>query len=237
MLEVMSRFIGWELTPLEHYLVRSNGATTTSRQLKRQRSGSKWEERHKVLFASKGLGEAHSITDDTIYLYPALGSLQEREKQILTLNGITDFPEATMRTMELRHNSLWLRNPNVGYVPSVTPSSRIYLSKVCRVLEGREFLQLQSIYYPDSVIASVPTATITSLGGNAFEACCCLSAIVSLCTCLSHGAVQRASGSPSRFPAPSNDTQSDCDDDDLDLSLVRKIAIPAGPLEHIEEGG
>ena len=145
----------------------------------------KWHRSHERAFQRVGLNWAASlhISPDSIMLWPGLAQLYAREVEILQYHGINEFPEETLRTIQVSQ-SLGRCPPMLGVCPAIIPRGRVYVSTKCRLLHPVEALRVHSLEFPSDRLAQVKDAALQDLAGNAFEAGCCLASIVSTLACL-----------------------------------------------------
>ena len=161
-----------------------------------------------------------TILDDDDYLVnPGLAKLNRREIEIIELSGVTEFPEALARVVEVSQNAARTcagssRKPTVGHTGTVFPRSRFYHTQRCRLLVPAEAMQLQGIYVPRSVIEASPDWVIRDLAGNAFETSCCLAAPTTTLLLLSHGTAQHVCLIPCSIGEAQSCIPHDEDDED-----------------------
>ena len=93
----------------------------------------------------------------------------------MLLEGIESFPEARgTRSLEVGQ-LVGREHVQDNLVSAVVPRMRKYITTRCRLVTGREALNLQSIFFPAEVAGRLDTFSnelLMDLAGNAFDANC-----------------------------------------------------------------
>eukprot|EP00974_Lingulodinium_polyedra_P003102 291898-Lingulodinium_polyedra.AAC.1 len=132
-----------------------------------------WPQRHRALFQAQGLNweDAHPLDQDSdvLHLFPGLAVLSDREREILTLAGIRQFPTAEEVSIEITQ-SAGRQRLHLEHCSTILPRGRQYLGKRCRLMHSHEALRCQGLYLADEVLCIFKPQLLQSLAGNAFEA-------------------------------------------------------------------
>ena len=137
-----------------------------------------WVNKHKALFAKAGMDWASvdaTPPHEVIEAFPGLLGILPREFELMLLEGIEYFPEAHgARSIEVGQ-LVGREHVQDNLVSTVVPRMRKYITTRCRLVTGREALNLQSIFFPAEVAGRLDTFSnelLMDLAGNAFDANC-----------------------------------------------------------------
>ena len=187
----------------------------------------RWPPRHCDLFRARGLQwDAPHVLDcepDMQQLCPGLADLTQREREVLTLAGVTNYPMTEEVSVEITQ-SAGRQRLHHEHCSTILPKGRQYLGRRCRLMHPYEALRCHGIYLPEATLSGFAPALIESLAGNAFDTGCCLAVLVATLALISTGAGPRLSGAgpvaePCEDNGPSDD---DANDDESLWELVAK---------------
>jgi len=191
---------------------------------------SQWPKKHRQLFEKQGLDWDASNCEPPWSVkvqFPGLHALTTREFEVLALNGVRSFPDESMKLIETSQTAGRCGAGDASsHAGAVLTRGHRYLSHRCRFMIGPEEMRLQSLFFPDSLLAQFDNPTLCSLAGNAFEVTCC--SAVCFCAMLALAAAGASTEPEPGLPASAADTDTDDDDEDveslLDVLWGRKVA-------------
>lgn len=218
----MAGCVGWGKQSVDDYLLpedpsRNITALPHKDKLHDTKGASRWIDviskacsKNKVDFLSTDAPDAQALR-----LFPSLRQLGPREWKYLRLAGVTSYPEASTRIVELKHNFSCGQVIRPGYCSSITPGGRKYVSSRCRFLFAEEALRFQNIWLHKA--SAWNSNLLYSLAGNSFEVTSFCS--VFLVACLLHAHV---SDFPQQIPraVPEVDPDTVVEADETDPVLV-----------------
>ena len=133
---------------------------------KRSRSGTKWQGKHRAMFASARRHPSSTNWDPVLEKsFPAYTTLTARTRQLLDLAGV-EFPHPVPACVSIDQGECSMF---ANGAPTITPSGMIWLAHRCRLLTGVDKLALQGIYVPHEVGQEWGDSFLSDLAGNAFS--------------------------------------------------------------------
>ena len=133
----------------------------------------RWVNKHVALFAKAGVDWASvdaTPPHEVIEACSGLLSILPREFKLMLLEGIKSSPEARgTRSLEVGRNAnLGREHVHDKLVTAVVPRMRKYITTRCRLVLGREALNLQSIFFPAEVAGRRPFSK-QALDGSSWQ--------------------------------------------------------------------
>ena len=185
-------------------------------------NGVKWPGVHKTIFKKKGKAwsAVQPPTDTTYQDYPLLKELTPRELDILALHGVDEYREHTSRFIEVGR-VIGRSHVSEGFVHAITPNTRRYCTRRCRLLSGAECMRLMSLFFPAHKVRKFSDRLLHSLAGNAFDAGCYGAALMATIVTLSHDCRSKLIQDPQ--PPPPQLTFSDTETDDDDENVLEDL--------------
>lgn len=199
--------------------IAMGGHLTQARPEAKRPRDSAWPERHRLLYVARGEAResVHSFDASLVHAFPGLLEIGRRQRELLDLAGVKDFPTAVSGCIETSQ-SAGRQRLHIDFCPTITPHGRQYLSRRCRVMHSWESLRFQGLYLHESLLERFSENLLQDLAGNAFETGCCLAAMVVTLALLSSGAASPPNAgaltpvnvSAAEVPQSESDSDSHC---------------------------
>ena len=128
-------------------------------------------------------------------MYPVLGTLTQRQLELIHLKGIRQLPDHEFRVLDLSQN-LNFAQVSSNKIPCVTPDGQKFLTQRVRFLTGVESLRLMGIYVDERKLQRrFSSSLVQDLAGNAYETSSCAANMVCNMVFLAHNFVCQKSSS------------------------------------------
>ena len=133
-----------------------------------------WPRKHLQSFEGRGLDwfRDHVPAASCKKAHPGLNIFLEREFESLHLAGVTCFPEPETRVFDMSQSIDRSGSSSSAYAGAVIPRVKRYITSQCRATVGLEEMRLQSLWFPEDVLAQFDDNLLFELAGNAFEVSC-----------------------------------------------------------------
>jgi hypothetical protein len=139
----------------------------------KKRKWEKWPAQHESALARIGADWCMAVGPslETYQAFPGLRELHDREIDVLSVKSIK-VPDDMRRVLDLNLSVKRCTVRSDGSAPAVTPSSRHYITDLCRLTHGVEACHLQGLHFGGrhNFLDQYGRAELVNIGGNAFEA-------------------------------------------------------------------